>query len=100
MHGQAYHDASQIKPNQHTMAAHFHAHSTQHTAAVHITHATPTASAMDPHPQAFRSTTPLTQNPYFYHLLTTNQRRFMHALAIVACSQQTTTMTTIPDRPL
>lgn len=48
------------------MAAHFHDRSTYHTASVHIAHATPTASAMDPHPQAFRSTTPLTQNPYFF----------------------------------
>jgi hypothetical protein len=48
------------------MAAHFYDHSTYHAASVHVTHATPTASAMDP--QTFRSTTPLTQHPYFYPL--------------------------------
>lgn len=89
-----------VKPSQHTMSAHFHDHSTYRAASVHITHATPTASAMDPHAQTFRSTTPLTQNPYFYPFPTTNERRFMHAHAFVACSQQTSTMTTIPDRPL
>ena len=86
MHGQAHNDASQstkkqsftrttrgvsysptppVKPSQHTMAAHFHHHSTYSTASVHITHATPTGSPMDPHPQTFRSTTPLTQPPLF-----------------------------------
>jgi hypothetical protein len=86
-----------VKPNQHTMAAHFHDHSTYRAASVHITHATPTASVMDPHPQTFRSSTPLTQNPHFIPSQPTNQRRFMHAHAFVACSHQTTTMTTIPD---
>jgi len=71
-----------VKPSQHTMAAHLHGFSTYCAASVHITHATPTACAMDPPPQTFRSTTPLTQHPYFYPLLTTNQRRFMHAHAL------------------
>lgn len=90
-----------VKPSQHAMAAHFYGRSTYPTASVHITDASPTASVMDPHPQTFRSTTPLTQHPLFLlSLSATNQRRFMHALAFVASSHQTTTLTTIPHRPL
>ena len=61
---------SPVEPIQHTMAAHFHVRSTYPTASVHATHRTPTASAMDPPPQTFQSTTSLTdtnKHPrYFY----------------------------------
>jgi hypothetical protein len=78
----SYSPTPPVKPSQHTMSAHF-ARSTYRTASVHITHATPTGSPMDPHPQTFRSTTPLTQAPLFLsppnHQTPTNAVSCMHA---------------------
>jgi len=68
MHGQAHHDASQIKPGQHPTAAYHDTRAARHTAAaVHVALATPTTCAVDPHPQTFRFPASLTPPAIIHH---------------------------------
>jgi hypothetical protein len=49
-----------VKPSQYPPAAYQYSRPTYSTSAVHVTHTASTTSTMDPHPQTYQSTTPLT----------------------------------------